>query len=403
MKPAEIPENEDLRLEALLRYDILDTPSERPYEDLVNLAATICNKPIALVSLVDDHRQWFKAKFGLEACETPKEVAFCAHALLQKDVLVIENAREDARFADNPLVVGEPHVIFYAGAPLITPDGHGLGTLCVIDNKPGSINDEQKQALKTLANQVVSLLELKLQNKIALEANQEKRLLIRLLAQEIRTNFNTITSSTKLIKKHLPESTKPGLKNLVRSIDECAKHSNTIVDRAIMWARLRSFNNGSNASQNNKNDNITTDVTSVVQNACEREENTALSQNVSISFKGEQACYSEVDPVLLASVIQNLVQNAVKYSEDSATVAVHVVKQQHTLLISVKDNGKGISESQIESLFYNNELNKISEHNTVGMGCLLAQEFVKRYKGELNVDSRAECGTTINITLPLSE
>lgn len=405
MKSANVPENEDHRLDALFRYDILDTPNERSYDDLVSLAAAICGKPIALVSLVDNHRQWFKAKFGLEASETPKDVAFCSHALLQKDVFVVENALEDERFSDNPLVVNAPNVIFYAGAPLITPDGHGLGTLCVIDNKPGSITEEQKQALKTLANQVISLLELKRQNKKAIEANQEKRLLIRLLAQEIRTNFNTITSSTKLIKKRLPEDASAGLQMLVRSIDECAKHSNTIVDRAVLWSRLRNFNSNKHESngKHTKNEKITTDVASVVQNACEREQSTALSQNVSIAFNCDQACYAEVDPVLLASVVQNLVQNAVKYSAENGKVDVGVLKKEQSVTLSVKDNGKGISESRIESLFFNKELHKIEESDTVGMGCLLAQEFVKRFKGELNVESSPDSGTTVIITLPLSE
>lgn len=142
-------------------YDILDTASEKAFDDLTRLAASICQTPMSLVSLVDDKRQWFKSRYGLDATETPREVAFCAHAIQSKDVMVIEDAKLDSRFADNPLVTGDPLIRFYAGAPLFVEEGYCLGTLCVIDRRPRKLDAEQLESLALLRDSVVSLLELR--------------------------------------------------------------------------------------------------------------------------------------------------------------------------------------------------------------------------------------------------
>ncbi len=160
---AALPEKESERLLALRKYNILDTLPEQEYQDIVQMAALICGTPIALVSLVDDERQWFKAKVGLDADETPRESAFCAHALLQPDRLfIIPDARLDPRFSDNPLVTRSPNISFYAAAPLKTVDGHVLGTLCVVDRRPRELNADQKEALHALSRQVMTQLQMRL-------------------------------------------------------------------------------------------------------------------------------------------------------------------------------------------------------------------------------------------------
>ncbi len=158
-----VPPNEPSRLAALLAFELLDTPAEAMFDNITALAAQICNTPIALISLVDAERQWFKSRVGLGASETPRELAFCAHAINRDELFEVENALFDPRFSENPLVNNAPDIRFYAGMPLSDGHGHNLGTLCVIDRQPRQLNDQQRQSLKMLAQQTVQLFELRLQ------------------------------------------------------------------------------------------------------------------------------------------------------------------------------------------------------------------------------------------------
>jgi GAF domain-containing protein len=156
-----IPHNETKRLKVLWQYEVLDTVPEEVFDDLTELAARICDAPIALISLVDEKRQWFKSKLGTSLNETSRDFSFCSYAITQPGLFIVPDAALDPRFAKNPLVTSEPKIRFYAGAPLVTPDGYALGTLCVIDKVPRELRPEQRQALGILAHHVVSQLELR--------------------------------------------------------------------------------------------------------------------------------------------------------------------------------------------------------------------------------------------------
>jgi GAF domain-containing protein len=153
------PANEEARIMALEKYAILDTDPEQAFDDLTLLASFVCKTPIALISLVDEDRQWFKARVGIKASETSRDIAFCSTAILQTDVFVVPDALEDERFRDNPLVVSDPNIRFYAGAPLINEDGYALGTLCVVDRSPRDLAPDQRDALKALSRLVLGQLE----------------------------------------------------------------------------------------------------------------------------------------------------------------------------------------------------------------------------------------------------
>lgn len=169
-----LPSKEKERLRVLHHYQVLDTPPEDDFDDITYLASEICEVPICLISFIDENRQWFKAKKGLEACETNREYAICAHTILNEDILVVPDLKKDVRFQNNPLVTGAPFIRFYAGAPLITPSNHILGTLCVIDQEARALNPLQLKTLPLLAKQVVRLLELHYRSRLL----HEKLLLI---------------------------------------------------------------------------------------------------------------------------------------------------------------------------------------------------------------------------------
>lgn len=190
---APIPANEAARLEALRQYEILDTDPEEVFDDITRLAAYMCQTPIAVISLVDHERQWFKARIGLGPRETSRDCAFCAHAILQDTPMSIPDAMADERFADNPLVTAEPFIRLYAGSPLITPEGFKLGTLCVIDRAPRVLSPEQLAVLRMLSNQVMVQLDLRRENaaitrSLAQRKSQMGELTERLQQQETIIN-----------------------------------------------------------------------------------------------------------------------------------------------------------------------------------------------------------------------
>jgi GAF domain-containing protein len=193
-----VPKDERRRLEVLWQYDILDTIPEQVFDDLTELAASICEAPIALITLVDEKRQWFKSKVGVSVTETSRDISFCGHAILHRELFIVPDAARDARFAHNPLVLTEPQIRFYAGAPLITPDGHALGTLCVIDKVPRTLRPDQKRALQILSRHVMTQLELR-RHAFELARAREERDNIRNDLHKLRTE---LTQARKQILLH---------------------------------------------------------------------------------------------------------------------------------------------------------------------------------------------------------
>jgi two-component system cell cycle sensor histidine kinase/response regulator CckA len=204
---APLKNNESRRLKVLWQYDVLDTVPEEVFDDLTELAARICEAPIALISLIDEDRQWFKAKVGVTVNETSRDISFCSHAIKQEDLFIIPDATQDARFANNPLVTSEPKIRFYAGAPLITPDGYALGSLCVIDKVPRELRAEQKQALRVLARHVMTQLELRRHSKELHETHEAK--------DEIREELEKVRAENTKLKRELEKlkSNKPARKS----------------------------------------------------------------------------------------------------------------------------------------------------------------------------------------------
>ena len=205
---APLPKNEKQRLKVLWQYSVLDTMPEEIFDDLTELAARICEAPVAMITLVDEDRQWFKAKVGVSINETSRDISFCAHAITQPGLFIVPDATRDERFAKNPLVKSDPKVRFYAGAPLVSPDGYALGTLCVIDKVPRELRPEQKQALRILARHVVSQLELRRRSNELADARQEK--------EQIQKHLKQAREDLAKVRRELLQHKSKGARRLAR-------------------------------------------------------------------------------------------------------------------------------------------------------------------------------------------
>jgi GAF domain-containing protein len=213
MKPAPLPEDEASRLKALQQLRLLDTLPEEVYDDITRIATEITGTSMAMLSLVDKDRQWFKSRQGLEVSETPREYSFCAHSILDpNDVFIVPDARYDERFHDNPLTIGEPYVVFYAGVPVKDADGHALGSLCVIDSRPRELPDHKIEALKALAKLVNTHFELRM-NKIKVA--------------QIQPQVTAINNAVEALMKNTPQ---PNEAAHLASIQQAASALQTIVE-----------------------------------------------------------------------------------------------------------------------------------------------------------------------------
>jgi signal transduction histidine kinase len=393
------------RLEALYQYNILDTAPEKEFDDLVNLASQICQTPISLVSLVEMDRQWFKAKVGLGADETSREVSFCAHAIHDDQMLVVRDAWEDERFADNPLVTGTPNIRFYAGMPLINPQGYRLGTLCVIDNKPRDLDDHQKFALETLSRQVTKQMELKLQNRKLNDSlqqieNQNQKLcklnrtntkLLSIISHDLRSPLTTMSGFLSLFESNalshdeVLKSTQ-GLHVLLES-------STDLLDNLLQWGSSRATEDTIQL-QELELSLLVKDIMTNMEVIARQKDNTIYS-HIDMGFK------VKADSVMLRFVIRNLIQNALKFT-DAGVVEISAEENEAYHIICVRDSGIGMSAEKVASLFNwetrSSSLGTSGEKGS-GLGLILCKEFVEHHGGEIKVESKPGWGSTFTFSL----
>jgi signal transduction histidine kinase len=398
MKPAPYPDNEQIRIRKLRELDILDTLEEQAYDDLTFLAAQICNTPIALVSLIDSDRQWFKSHFGLDARETPRDIAFCAHAILSDEVMVVEDADKDDRFYDNPLATDAPHVKFYAGAPLIFNDDIHLGTLCVIDNKARTITPEQKQSLQSLARQVVSQLELRLKLREMKHLDQAKDEFLAMVSHELRTPLTSIYGSLGLLQHQavsLPEQTRQMLDIAYRNGGRLLNIVNDILDLAKLEAGKFEI------------DDRIIDPVALVQRAVEL--NQAYCEQCDCMIQLEPPVNGETlrvhgDEQRLLQVLANLISNAAKFTRKDDTIIISVTGDKESVCIKVTDHGKGLTEKQQEHLF---EKFKQAGSNGdqklpgTGLGLNICKHIIELHHGTIACKSVPNNTTSFYFTLPV--
>jgi len=399
MISAPLPDNEDERLRALDRLSILDTFEEQAYDDLTFIAAQLCETPIALVSLIDADRQWFKSHYGLDVRETPRELAFCAHAIHDNKLFMVEDSLNDQRFHDNALVTGEPHVKFYAGVPLLIEGKYPVGTLCVIDNHARTLNENQKKSLEALSRQVVSQLELRLKVKKLQEMDAAKDELISVVSHELRTPLTSIVGSLSVLTKTM---------------------SNQMGERALAMSDI-AYRNGerlicivndildiSKVESGKLDLDITScDLLKVIKEAIELNIPYAKKCNCDIvlDYHNEDPVQVKADYNRIVQVMNNLISNAAKFSKPNDTVIVKVEIKNDYARVSVIDSGCGIAKDKQADIFKrfiqvsSNPDNKIPG---TGLGLNLCKSLIEMHNGEIGFKSKEDVGSEFYFKLPLS-
>ena len=412
---APFPKDEAERLKALWDYEILDTGAEQVFDDIVALVADICDVPIALVSLVDKERQWFKAKLGLEADETHRDLAFCAHAIHQTEPMVVEDAQEDQRFYDNPLVTGGPHIRFYAGAPIRAESGYALGTLCAIDTRPRALDEAQLRLLERLSRHVAHLLQLRnryrdslqLADELAssraqvLEMAQHNRRFLANLNHEMRTPLNAIIGFSKRLVERAPQYNLPAqFQQAVSAIDTAANHLHHLIGDVLDLSKL--------------------DAGKMVLREMEFAPRAMLDELLLIH--GDRAAeqltslHLEVadgvperlwgDQRKLSQVVMNLLSNALKYTPEGKQVLVRVAYREAGLSIEVADQGVGIAADDLPRIF--TEFEQVGEplpHRArgTGLGLAIVKRLLMVLEGDITVESTPGTGSSFRVWVPMAE
>lgn len=398
MIEAKIPENEEDRLRKLHELGILDTLEEQAYDDLTRLAAEICNTPIALVSLVDTDRQWFKSHLGLDASETPRSVAFCAHAILDDEVLVVEDSSKDERFHDNPLATGAPHVVFYAGAPLIMSDSHKLGTLCVIGSESRSITQEQKDALKALARQVVSQFELRLKLKELEVLDHAKDEFISMVSHELRTPLTAIYGSLSLLV-----SKKTGELDEKQSKLATISHRNTtrllnLVNDILDIAKLESGRIELDMQELN--------IASLLEKSVELNDQYCkeCDANITIAHLENNDLKVMGDEQRLLQVMCNFISNAAKFTHNNDVIEIGLRTDNGYAVVEVTDHGPGIPADQQDLVFTKFKQLNTNANNKLpgtGLGLNISKNIIELQQGIIGFTSEPNVSTTFSFRLPL--
>ncbi|MGF1637819.1 MAG: ATP-binding protein [Cyclobacteriaceae bacterium] len=386
------------RLQSLLDYQIIDTPAEADFDDITKIASEICKVPIALITLLDQDRQWFKSHHGIQDTETPRKHAFCNHAIKNpSEIMIVNDSTKDERFKSNPLVTGKPHVHFYAGMPLVNSDGYPMGTLCVIDNKPNTLTDSQIDSIKALANQVVAQFELRkkirqledFQKKLE-ATNQELDRFAQVVSHDIKGPLSNIQLMTELLaqqhKDILPEKSL----ELSSLIVVAAKNLVKMVSAILEHTRALNFN----AEEFN---------TFIVMDLIKE-----VLSLIPVNYDAEFDCSNNLSEIhtseiALKQILLNLITNAIKYNDkEKAVISISSIENHTHYIFTVSDNGPGIPEKSKKEVFGLLKTlgikDRFKEKGT-GIGLSTVKKLVEKLDGTIELHSEMGKGCSFVFSL----
>ena len=394
----EIPENEEARLKELKSFKILDTLPDEDYDSITQLASEICGTKMSIVSLIDENRQWFKSKVNLNEPETHRKNAFCAHAILEpEEVMVVNDASSDKRFHDNPLVTDEPNIAFYAGVPLVTKSGYPLGTLCVLDDNPRHLSESQINSLRNLSRQVMRLLELR-KSKLELEqaierereVNKDLENFASVAAHDLKNPLGNIIALAELLESEAKDRLSDQEMQYLDLIESSSSQLKQMIDA------LLSFSKSAALGEKSKAETSTQEIYDRLNKIVNIEPNFKLEWETTL----ETIC---INKTALDQILLNLVTNAIKYNDKEKPLVKITLEENPTYYIfRVNDNGMGIPPEDQERIFRVFETvghaDKQGETGT-GMGLANVRKLVRKMGGDIRVNSEVGKGSTFTFTL----
>lgn len=386
MLAAPLTENEPQRLAALHSYHLLDTPPNPDLDEVTSLAASVCNTPMALVTLVDESRQWFMSRVGVDIQETPRELSFCAHAIHRNETMVIPDAHKDQRFADNPLVTSPPRIRFYAGAPLFTPDNQGLGTLCVLDRKPRTLSALQLQALSVLRRDVMNIMQLQQQQNEIRMLLAEAESFGYACSHDLVAPLRRIVGFSRMLSEDFGPALQGGGENLLARIEKSALDMRDLVDGLLSLAQV------SRAVLNRSSVNLS-EMAAEIVTELRRED---PQRQVEILIQPDLT--TRGDRRLLRIALANLFHNAWKFTQHRAGAKIEFGAQEREgeRFFFVRDNGLGFDMAQADKIFMPfKRLHTSEEYSGLGIGLATVHRIIYRHGGQILAESGPDRGTTI--------
>ncbi|MGN8225724.1 GAF domain-containing sensor histidine kinase [Gracilimonas sp. BCB1] len=392
-----LPDNESERQEIVEEYNILDTLPEKEFDSLVELAAIVTESSMSQMNILDHNRQWTKAAFGLESgTDCDRSEAVCAHTILADENLEISDLSKDERFKDASFVSGAPHHKFYSGYPLKTKDGFNIGALCVLDSTPKELTATQKKALKTIAGEIVSRLEIRRTQKELEELNREKDHFLRVVNHDIKSPLSGIISSANYLQ-NVWDGDRDELNNILSMIEISGRKLVTYTAELVS----NSIEDGDSRLLIDE-----VQVDELIHDLILIYTPLAKTKQVDITTQFKVNGSFRLDDEKFKLIISNLISNALKFSSSGDTITVEaeiIGTENRVLYCSVSDTGIGIPEEHITGLFTKNKKHQrmgTQGEISTGLGLPLVKQFVELHNGEVKVETDVGVGSTFYVTIP---